>query len=224
MPPLPSWSTELLTLLTLVLLEAVLSADNALALASLVRHVEPAEQRQRLLNQGLVIAVVLRLIAVATAGLVLHQPVVRLLGGAYLVWLAVAHFEQELLPQTLESAPQPLLRHQGLTLVLLLGGTDLAFSLDSVSAAVAVTDQVVLVMLAGVLGVLLLRATAGWMLGWMERFANLQNAGYLTVLAVGLRLLAEVLAPALVPSQALLLVLVLVLFAWGFLQPQASEP
>lgn len=224
MPPLPSWSTDLLTLLTLLLLEAVLSADNALALASLIRHVEPADQRRRLLNQGLVIAVVLRLIAVAAAGLVLHQPIVRLLGGAYLVWLAVAHFGNELRPQALEAEPQPLLRHHGLTMVLLLAGTDLAFSLDSVGAAGAVTDQVLLVMLAGALGVLLLRTTAGWMLARMECFANLQNAGYLTVLAVGLRMLAEVLAPALVPSQPLLLVLVLVLFGWGFLQPQPSEP
>jgi predicted tellurium resistance membrane protein TerC len=83
-------------LLALVLLEAVLSADNAVALASLVQHIEPHNERERILNLGLIMALVLRAIAVVAAGLVVHQPVLRFLGGAYLVWLALAHFQAEL--------------------------------------------------------------------------------------------------------------------------------
>lgn len=211
-------------LLTLVLLEAVLSADNAVALASLVKHVEPACERQRILNLGLVIAVVLRIAAVAAAGLVLNLPLVRLLGGAYLIWLAVDHFQGELSPCETGSTPLAQASQSGVAMVLLVAGTDLAFSLDSVGAAVGVTDQLPLVMVAGVVGVLMLRLLAAWMLGWMERFANLQNAGYLTVLAVGLRLVGQVLAPAFVPSEPLLVALVLVLFTWGFSRVQAAEP
>ena len=109
-------------------------------------------------------------------------------------------------------------------MILLVAATDLAFSLDSVSAAVGVTDQFVLVVVAGGIGLLMLRWMAGLMLVWMERFPNLQNAGYLTVLAVGLRLVGQVVAPALVPSEPMLLILVLLLFVWGFVQTQASEP
>lgn len=211
-------------LLTLALLEAVLSADNAVALASLVRHVEPACERQRILNLGLLIAVVLRIAAVAVAALVLNLPLVRLLGGAYLIWLAIDHFQSELSPYQTGATPSAQSVQSGVVMVLLVAGTDLAFSLDSVGAAVGVTDQLPLVMLAGIVGVLMLRLLAGWMLGWMERFANLQNAGYLTVLAVGLRLVGQVLAPALVPSEPLLVAMVLVLFTWGFSKTQAAEP
>lgn len=246
MPEIPFWLTDWLTnrsrfaldpqqqgsgllhtgalLMTLVLLEAVLSADNAVALASLVRHVEPAGERQRILNLGLVIAVVLRIAAVAAAGLVLNLPLVRLLGGTYLIWLAIDHFQSELSPPQTGSTSAAQAVQSGVVMVLLVAGTDLAFSLDSVGAAVGVTDQLPLVMLAGIVGVLMLRLLAGWMLGWMERFANLQNAGYLTVLAVGLRLVGQVLAPALVPSEPLLVALVLVLFTWGFSRAQAAEP
>jgi YkoY family integral membrane protein len=211
-------------LLALVLLEAVLSADNAVALASLVQHIEPHNERERILNLGLIMALVLRAIAVVAAGLVVHQPVLRFLGGAYLVWLALAHFQAELSddvgPQTRSFfSPQ-----RGALMILLVAATDLAFSLDSVSAAVVVTDQFVLVVVAGGIGLLMLRWMAGLMLVWMERFPNLQNAGYLTVLAVGLRLVGQVVAPALVPSEPMLLILVLLLFVWGFVQTQASEP
>lgn len=244
MPVIPSWLTDnqsrqaatlfqgdgllpsIALLLTLVLLEAVLSADNAVALASLVKHVQPAVKRQRLLNAGLILAVGLRLAALAAAGFVLHQPSVRLLGGGYLVWLALVHFQNELQTPTVpDSKPAAAIEPpRGLIMVLLIAGTDLAFSLDSVGAAVALSDRLPLVLMAGAMGVLLLRWMAVGMLTWMERFANLQNAGYLTVLAVGLRLIAQVLIPALAPSEPMLLLLVLVVFGWGFSQIQATEP
>ena len=239
MPQLHSWLTDLLgvptggsqawlqttgLLVALLLLEAVLSADNAVALASLVRHVEPVEDRQKILNWGLVLALILRALAVAGAGFLMHQPLVRLFGGAYLVWLAAVHFQEEL---SAEEAPRSLLegaQHRGVLMVLLVAGTDLAFSLDSVSAAVGITDRLGLVVVAGAAGVLFLRCLAGWMLAWMERFPNLQNAGYLTVLAVGLRQVAQVVIPTVVPSEPVLLLVVLVLFSWGFSQGQAAEP
>ena len=232
MPSLLSSSTELpfsgaihglVVFVVLVLLEAVLSADNAVALASLVRHVEPQMERERILNWGLVMALVLRAGTVAAAGLVVHQSLVRLLGGGYLIWLATGHFQRELACNT-TSESEPL-KSQGtaMTMVLFVGLTDLAFSLDSVSAAVAVTDQLTLVVFAGAMGVLLLRFMAGWMVSWMDRFPNLQNAGYLTVLTVGLRLAAEVIAPALVPAEPILLIVVVVLFGWGFSGTQISQ-
>lgn len=239
MPQLPSSLTDLLALsadgphawlqtmallVSLLLLEAVLSADNAVALASLVRHVEPAEERQKILNWGLVLALLLRAMAVIGAGFLVQQPLARLLGGAYLVWLAATHFQEELSEEEAPRSVLQSLQHNGLLMVLLVAGTDLAFSLDSVSAAVGITDRLGLVVVAGAAGVVFLRCLAGWMLVWMERFPNLQNAGYLTVLAVGLRLVGQVVIPTMVPSEPVLLLVVLVLFSWGFSQGQAAEP
>jgi len=101
---------------------------------------------------------------------------------------------------------------------LTLGLTDLAFSLDSVAAAVAVTDQIVLVMLGGLLGVVSLRLTAGLFVRWLELFEHLETAGYLAVGLVGIRLLLRLLLPDLeVPEWGLLLI-VAALFLWGFSQ------
>ena len=241
MPPIPFWSIELPaglsgvapellraggTVASLALLEAVLSADNAVALAGIVQGVASPDRRRRLMNRGLIGAFVLRGLMVLAAGWLIHFEPARLLGGTYLVWLASRHFQEEIEAGATAGDPHPAPdeRHDpgDLALLATIAGTDLAFYLDSVSASVAVTDALPLVVLGGGLGVLMLRFLAGWVLGWMERFTHLANAAYLTVLAVGLKMLAASLAPVLVPAPGVLLAGMAILFGWGFSQTRDS--
>ncbi len=74
----------------LVLLEGVLSIDNALVLGLLAKRL-PAHQRARALSYGLIGAFVFRVIAICTASLLLQLPFVKFIGGAYLVYIAVKH-------------------------------------------------------------------------------------------------------------------------------------
>jgi len=233
------WGEVLLLLPLLVGLEAVLSADNAIALAAISRRLhDPARQRQAL-NLGLVLALVFRLVLIALASYVLDFWPLQLLASAYLLWLCGRHLlgqdddkdqttggvEKALSTQTHPQDPgHP---HHGASLgsiVATLALTDLAFSLDSVSAAVAVTDRLPLVMAGGVIGIIALRLTAELFLRWLEIFPHLETAGYLAVGLVGLRLLLRLLLPAVeVPEWALLLV-VAALFAWGFSLRTAPSP
>ena len=110
------------------------------------------------------------------------------------------------------------------SVVATLAATDLAFSLDSVAAAVAVSDRIVLVMAGGVIGVIALRLTAELFIRWLEVFRHLETAGYLAVGFVGIRLLLRVLLPSVeVPEWALLL-LVTGLFIWGFSTRNPEAP
>lgn len=74
----------------LVLLEGVLSIDNALVLGLLAKRLPP-EQRARALSYGLIGAFVFRVIAIATASFLLQWTFVKFLGGFYLVFIAVKH-------------------------------------------------------------------------------------------------------------------------------------
>lgn len=229
-PPFPSLSTNFTLLPSLLLLETVLSADNALALASILKPVQTEVERRFLLNWGMATAILLRLVAIAAAGVMLQLPLIRLLGGIYLLWLAWNHFRKELANRNLSEAgeapsetsakPHPT----GLSMVLLLAATNLAFSLDSICAALALTEDLLLVMVAGTAGIVVLRGVAGWVLRWMEVFPNLANAGYLTVLAVGMRLVLEQVMPSLSPSEPIMVVLMMAVLGWGFLQPQPARP
>ncbi|MFZ0406484.1 MAG: hypothetical protein WAM11_00005 [Cyanobium sp.] len=217
---------------SLALLEAVLCADNAVALAGLVQPLQPAEERQRVLNLSLLIAYLLRGAMILGASWLIRYDALRALGGAYLIWLALQHFQHQFALDrgdgdagaagSAEAMPgevhAPGLRPLGLPLIVVVALTDLAFSIDSISASVAITDNLALVLLGGAMGVLMLRFLANLVIAWMDRFPQLANAAYLTVLAVGLRMVAKLTLPALVPSEPVLLGLMLVLLAWGFSQ------
>jgi YkoY family integral membrane protein len=100
--------------------------------------------------------------------------------------------------------------------VATLALTDLAFSLDSVAAAVAVTDRLPLVIAGGVIGVIALRLTAELFIRWLDVYRHLENAGYLAVALVGLRLLLRLAYPDVELPEWSLLAAVGALFAWGF--------
>lgn len=83
-------SHDILVVLLLVVLEGVLSIDNALVLGLLAKRL-PKHLQGRALTYGLVGAFVFRLIAVATAAYLMQWRFVKLLGGGYLVYIAVKH-------------------------------------------------------------------------------------------------------------------------------------
>ena len=216
------WREVLLLLPLLVALEAVLSADNAIALAAISRRLHDPERQRQALNIGLLLALVLRLGLIVAARWVLNAWPLQLLASGYLLWLCGNHLlslrqadasEAEDADQDKDSS---LIGVSLLSVVATLAFTDLAFSLDSVAAAVAVTDRLPLVMAGGVIGVLALRLTAGLFIRWLEVFRHLETAGYLAVGFVGIRLLIRLALPELnVPEWSLLLVVV-TLFVWGF--------
>lgn len=82
---------DLVVILFLIILEGVLSIDNALVLGILARRL-PKEEQKKALTYGLVGALVFRLIAVGLASYLLHWHFVKLIGGAYLIYIAVKHF------------------------------------------------------------------------------------------------------------------------------------
>lgn len=95
----------------LIVLEGVLSIDNALVLGLLAKRL-PKSQQPRALTYGLVGAFVFRFIAIATASYLLRWWVVKLLGGGYLLYVALKHFffeTQEELDEsvTSDTAGQP---------------------------------------------------------------------------------------------------------------------
>lgn len=89
----PNFGTDTLLLLpVLVALEAVLSADNAIALAAIAQGLlDPALQR-RALNIGLVFAYILRMSLILTATWVADYWQFELAGALYLLWLVFQYF------------------------------------------------------------------------------------------------------------------------------------
>jgi YkoY family integral membrane protein len=82
---------DLAVIAVLIVLEGVLSIDNALVLGLLARRL-PKHLQGKALTYGLIGAFAFRLLAIAAASYLLHWRIAKLLGGAYLIYVALKHF------------------------------------------------------------------------------------------------------------------------------------
>lgn len=167
------------------------------------------------LNIGLIFAYVLRITLLLTATWVQQFWQFELLGAAYLLWLVFQHFTSEEDEEHHHHGPRFNSLWQVIPVIAL---TDLAFSLDSVTTAIAVSQETWLVLTGTTIGVITLRFMAGLFIRWLDEFENLEDAGYITVALVGLRLLIRVVNEDLVPPQWLMITAIALILTWGFSQ------
>lgn len=179
---------DLLTISTLTLLEGILSVDNALVLAILVRELPPKE-RKKALTYGIVGAFVFRFIALLFAGQLMRLMAFKLIGGGYLLYLAMKHmffFHEEDAHQSRKSVA----RNFWLT-VLAVELTDIAFSIDSITAAVAMSNKLVVVWIGGILGIICLRFAASLFVKLLETLPRLEDLAYQLIFFIGTKLVLD---------------------------------
>lgn len=184
---------DLLIVGTLIVLEGLLSADNALVLALLVRHLPQAQQKRALLY-GLVGAFLLRGMGIFFAQTLINLWWVCALGSAYLIGLAVRHFlKRDKHPPddaTKDSARNQMGFWQTVAMVEL---TDLFFAIDSILVAVALVSdpsRIWIVYAGGFIGIVLLRLAATFFIRLIERYPALDSLAYLLVGWAGVKLVS----------------------------------
>ncbi|MEM6449375.1 MAG: hypothetical protein AAF703_03575 [Cyanobacteria bacterium P01_D01_bin.105] len=203
----------LLLLPVLIMLELVLSADNAIALAAIAQGLDTEELQKKALNIGLVVAFILRITLILAASWVLNYWQFEVAGAVYLLWLVYQHFLSGDGEEGEASGPKFSNLWRAIPIIAL---TDLAFSLDSVTTAIALSKDVLIVLLGGTIGIIALRFMAGLFIRWLEIYVHLEDAGFVTVAFVGIRLLLRVINPDWVPPEWAMVTLIFSLFAWGF--------
>jgi len=172
-------------ILTLVVLEVILSADNALILGVIVRKL-PMHLRRKALFYGILGAYILRGLALLFAALVIQLWWVQALGAAYLVYIALKHF---LNPKEAH-APPPLevSAAQFWKVVAQVELMDLAFAVDSVLVAVALSDTLWVIYTGVFLGILALRVLASLVVTLLDRYPRFKHLAYVVVGLAGAKL------------------------------------
>lgn len=176
---------DIFAVLFLVVLEGLLSFDNALALAAMVRHL-PATQQKRALYYGMVGAFVFRFIALWFVTFLMQNIWVKFLGGTYLLGLAVKYFFFGSKEDEGKSHHSVFWRT-----VIIVELTDIAFSIDSILAAVAVSQTLWVVVVGGILGIIMMRFAASIFINLIAKFPRLEDSAFLLVGIVGVKLTAE---------------------------------
>jgi YkoY family integral membrane protein len=186
-------ASDLVTIALLVALEGLLSADNALVMAIMVLGL-PRRDQQRALRIGLIGGFGLRILATVLAVYLIRIAWVKLLGGAYLLYLTWQHFMQsggaEARRSPAKATPAFGLSALWATIVK-VELVNLAFSVDSILVAVAMSPKRWVVITGGVLGIVTLRLVVGQLLSLIQRYPTLVDAAFAIIAWVGIKLLAE---------------------------------
>jgi YkoY family integral membrane protein len=184
---------DFVTIALLVMLEGLLSADNAMVLAVLVLGLPKTLQRQAL-RYGILGAFAFRTVATLLAAYMIRLGWVKLGGAAYLLYLAGHHFLQEGGAEGRRTPPKATAMF-GLsvfwTTVVKVELTDIVFAIDSILVAVAMSPKLWVILSGGILGIVMMRLVIGRLLAIVERYPPLVDGAFIIIAWVGIKLLIE---------------------------------
>lgn len=188
-------------ILTLIIIESLLSVDNAAVLATMVMDL-PKEQRGRALRYGIIGAYFFRGVCLLLAAWLVKIWWLKLIGGLYLLYLAFDYFITKATPKKsddlLDKKSNFLYRNTlGLfgkfwSTVIMIEAMDLAFSMDNVFAVVAFTDNIWLIVIGVFIGILAMRFVAQGFVKLMEKYPFLEKAAFIVIGILGVKLTLSV--------------------------------
>jgi YkoY family integral membrane protein len=187
---------NLIIILNLFILESLLSVDNAAVLAIMVKDL-PKDQQPKALKYGLIGAFVFRGLALLLATYIIKFSFLKILGGLYLCYLCYAFFtpEKDSLEEGINKDSNKLFsffkNKIGLfwSTVILVEAIDLAFSIDNVFAAAAMTNNIVLIMIGVGIGIISMRFIAQWFVTLIHKHPTLETSAFIVIGLLGLKLI-----------------------------------
>jgi YkoY family integral membrane protein len=185
--------TDFVTIGLLVLLEGLLSADNAMVLAVLVLGL-PKQDQQKALRYGILGAFAFRAMATLLATYLISVGWVKLGGAAYLLYLTFTHFRHRTGTDAKQGPPKATSLF-GMSpfwsTVVKVELTDIVFAIDSILVAVAMSNKTWVVLSGGILGIIMMRLVIGQLLAIVERYPALVDGAFIIIAWVGIKLLVE---------------------------------
>lgn len=201
------WLEYAWALMILIGLEGLLSADNALVLAVIAKHL-PEEQKKRAINYGIILAFIFRFSALFAISFIANVWQIQAIGAAYLLYLGLKHVIKALYRKDNKNThkdDEKAITGRGFGLTVgKIALADLAFAIDSILAAVALAlglpdsplddfggmdgGQFIVVVLGGVAGLVLIKFAATWFVKLLEKRPALETTAYAIVAWVGVKL------------------------------------
>ncbi|KRM34174.1 tellurium resistance protein [Lactobacillus intestinalis DSM 6629] len=200
-------SNDWVIILTLILMECLLSVDNAVVLAAQTQVLPNKSEQRKSLVYGLWGAYLFRFIVIGIGTYLINFWEIKLLGSIYLFYLCIKFFYDQRHPQQAaehekEKKAERAAHHKNkkpkkhvLSLfwrtVVSIEAMDIVFSIDSVLAALAVSDNPVVVLIGGMIGILCMRGVAEIIIKLMDIIPELQPMAYVLIGIIALKLLLE---------------------------------
>ncbi|MEC1791050.1 TerC family protein [Bacillus vallismortis] len=207
------WLEYAWTLLILIGLEGLLSADNALVLAVIAKHL-PDDQKKKAINYGIIMAFAFRFGALFAISFIANVWQIQAIGAAYLLYLGLKHVIKARFGKKNENIHEEAKEEAAgkgfWPTVGKIALADLAFAIDSILAAVALAlglpdsplddfggmdgGQFAVVVLGGIAGLILIKFAATWFVKLLNQRPALETTAYAIVAWVGVKLVVITLA------------------------------
>lgn len=186
-------ASNMLAIAYLVLIEGILSVDNALALAALVKSRLPnIEERKKALHYGIIGAYVFRVVVIFAGVWLMKHLWVKWAAAAYLIYLGISElfFKKEQNDGEVSGIQVGFLSPLWSTIIA-VEMMDIMFSIDSIAVALSISNIAWVLIAGAMLGILTMRFAAQLFIKLIEKFPILEKTAFLLVLIAGLKIVAE---------------------------------
>ncbi|AAK79383.1 YkoY family integral membrane protein [Clostridium acetobutylicum] len=178
--------SNLMMIFSLIILEGLLSSDNAVVLAIMVKHL-PKKQQKRALFYGIWGAYIFRFIAIGVGTYLIKIWWVKLIAALYLLKMTYSHFAGKAEDDDVDESK---VSKKGFwATVATVELMDIAFSIDSVSAAFGVSSKVWVLFLGAVFGILAMRGVAQIFVALIEKVPEMESSAYVLIGIIGIKML-----------------------------------
>jgi YkoY family integral membrane protein len=187
--------TTLIIILNLILLEIVLSIDNAAVLSTMVNDL-PKEDQKKALTYGILGAYLFRGLALLFASFLINLGWLKLVGGLYLIYLAINSFRKSEDGKSHSQFKIPFLSKFWSTVVM-IELMDIVFSIDNIFSAVAFTNNFLTICFGVFVGILAIRFATVKLISLLNSVPNLEKIAFGVIGLLGVKLSLSVFIPQL---------------------------
>ncbi|MGV0168552.1 TerC family protein [Furfurilactobacillus sp. WILCCON 0119] len=193
-----------LIILSLVMIECLLSVDNAVVLAAQTTSLTNLQEREKSLFYGLWGAYLFRFLIIGLGTYLIKFWWIKVLGAGYLVYLVYRYFHHMVTQQKCHPvgenaptvAPQTPRHWRGLSpfwaVVIQIEVMDIVFSIDSVLTSLAVSTNPVIVLIGGLIGILCMRGVAEVIMRVMRTIPELETMAYVLIALIAVKLVLSI--------------------------------
>jgi YkoY family integral membrane protein len=187
--------SSLLIILNLILLEVVLSIDNAAVLSTMVNEL-PKSQQKKALTYGIFGAYLFRGLALLFASFLINLTWLKFVGGFYLIHIAVKSLLNTSDEQSHSTFKIPFLTPFW-SMVVMIELMDIVFSIDNIFSAVAFTDDFLTICFGVFIGILAIRFATTKLIDLLNKIPHLEKVAFGVIGLLGIKLCLSVFIPIL---------------------------
>lgn len=194
-----NWSTVItsgqdwLIIFSLVMIECLLSVDNAVVLAAQTRVLPTLKEQEESLFYGIWGSYLFRFLIIGVGTYLINFWEIKVIGAAYLIYLVYRFFKNKYfghkrVRQVRSTAAHLTGRKRFWSVVAQIEFMDIIFSVDSVLASLAISSNPVIVLIGGMIGIACMRGVAEIIMRLMRKIPELEPMAYCLIAIIAVKL------------------------------------